>query len=73
MKLAFLLDNIYVIGNNKIILHGNYDEIVKNDNELSKAGIEIPIMVDLSRKLQFYNLIDDIYYDVDKVVNALWK
>ena len=67
------LNNIHVIGNNKIILHGTYDEIIKNDNELSKVGIEIPIMVDLSRKLQFYNLIDDIYYDVDKVVNALWK
>ncbi len=67
------LDKIYVIGNNKIILHGDYDEIVKNDNELSKAGIEIPIMIDLSRKLEFYNLIDQIYYDVDGVVNALWK
>ena len=67
------LDNIYVIGNNKIMLKGDYDEIIKNDNELAKVGIEIPLMVDLSRKLEFYDLIDEVYYDVDKVVNALWK
>ena len=67
------LKRIYVIGDKKIILHGSYEELLKNDNELSKAGIELPIMVDLSRKLQFYNLIDEMYYDVDKVVDALWK
>ena len=67
------LDNIYVIGNNKIMLKGSYEEIIKNDNELAKVGIEIPLMLDLSRKLEFYNLIDHVYYDVDEVVNALWK
>jgi len=67
------LNRIYVIGNNKISFHGSYDLIVNNDNELSKLGIEIPIMVDLSRKLQFYGLVDEIYYDIDKVVDALWK
>ena len=67
------LNKIYVIGDKKIILHGSYEEILESDNELSKAGIELPIMIDLSRKLQFYKLIDEIYYDEDKVVDALWK
>ncbi len=67
------LDNIYVFGKEKVLLYGNYKEIIKNDNELAKVGIEIPIMLDLSRKLQFYNLIDEEYYDVDGLVNALWK
>ena len=70
---VFDLDNIYVIGNNKIMLHGSYGEILRDDNELAKVGIEIPIMIDLSRKLQFYDLIDKVYFDVDKVVDALWK
>jgi len=67
------LNRIYVLGNKKVIMNGSFDEIIKKDNELSKVGIDIPIMIDLSRKLQFYNLIDEIYYDPDKVVNALWK
>ncbi len=67
------LDNIIVLGNGKIIMQGNYKDIIKKDNELSKLGIEIPIMIDLSLKLQFYNLLDDICYDVGGIVDKLWK
>ena len=51
----------------------NYNWSYKNDNELSKMGIDIPLMIDLSRKLEFYNLVDKIYFDVDEVVNRLWN
>ena len=54
-------------------MHDDYGKIIINDNELSKMGFEIPLMIDLSRKLQFYNLLDGIYYDPNKVVNKLWK
>ena len=54
-------------------MSGTYKEIIMRDNELTKIGIEIPLMIDLSRKLQFYNLIDGLYYDPDKVVDKLWK
>ena len=67
------ISNIYVIDNGKIVMNGDFQSIIKNDNELSKMGIVIPLMIDLSRKLEFYNLIDKIYYDPDKVVDALWK
>ena len=67
------LDNIVVIGEKNVYTSGTYDEIIKDDNNLAKLGINIPIMVDLSRKLEFYNLIDTIYYDVDEVINKLWK
>ena len=67
------LENIIVLGNGKIVMQGNYNDIIKRDNELSKLGIEIPIMIDLSLKLQFYNLLDDIYYNVEGMVDKLWK
>lgn len=66
------VDNIYVY-TSKIVMSGSYSEIIKKDNELSKLGFSIPIMIDLSRKLEFYNLVDTIYYDMDELVNALWK
>ena len=66
-------DNIMVIGDRKVITKSSFDNIIKNDNELAKLGIDIPIMIDLSRKLEFYNLVDMIYYDVDELVNELWK
>lgn len=67
------IDNIIVLNNGRKMLEGDFESIIKEDNELSKIGLVIPIMIDLSRKLQFYNLIDEIYYDVDKVVDNLWK
>ena len=66
-------DHIVVLGQGRKVMEGNFDSIIKQDNELAKLGLEIPIMIDLSRKLQFYNLVDTIYYDVDEVVNRLWK
>ena len=67
------LNNIYVLNNGRIVMYDSYDNIIIKDNELSKIGIEIPLMIDLSRKLQFYNLLDKVYYDRDKVVDKLWK
>lgn len=68
------LDHIIVMSNGKKVLDDSYKNIVAKDNELSKMGFEIPIMIDLSRKLQFYNLIDNnIIYDVDEVIDTLWK
>ena len=66
-------ENIIVIGDKKVITKSSYNEIIKRDNDLIKLGIEIPIMVDLSRKLEFYKLVDKIYYDLDELVDALWK
>ena len=73
LKDVFGFNNIYVLKDGKVIMNDSYDNIIQNDNELSKAGIEIPLMVDLSRKLEFYGLINKIYYDRDKVVDQLWK
>ena len=35
---------------------GKLDDILKHDNVLTKLGIDIPIMMDMSLKLQFYDL-----------------
>jgi len=67
------LENIVVVADKKTVFTGSFDEIILQDNELTKLGFKIPMMIDLSRKLQFYDLIDGIYYDVDKVVDRLWK
>lgn len=67
------LSDIYVLDKGKVIMNEGFNNIILKDNELEKIGIEIPLMIDLSRKLQFYNLIKYTYYDRDKVVDLLWK
>lgn len=70
---AIGLEHIIVLENRKKKLEGTFEEIILEDNELTKIGINIPIMVDLSRKLQFYKLLEDIHYDAEEVVDILWK
>lgn len=65
--------NILVLKEGNIIIKGGLDKVVEQDNELAKLGISVPIMIDLSMKLRFYDLVDKIYYDEDKVVDALWN
>lgn len=65
--------NIILINEGKVIMNDSFDNLIFRDNDLSKMGFKIPFMIDLSRKLQFYNLVDKIYYNPDKVVDKLWN
>lgn len=67
------LEHIIVIKDKTKFIEGDFATIINEDNELAKAGFDIPIMIDLSRKLAFYNLVDTIYYDTSEVVNKLWN
>lgn len=66
-------DRIFLLEKGKIVLEDDFDKLLSKDNRLAKAGIVIPTMMDVSLKLQFYDLIDDLILDERKLVNKLWK
>lgn len=66
-------DTTYVLHKGMIALAGPTKEVVKQDSLLLKLGVELPFEVDLSLKLGMYDLVDDIYYDIDELVDKLWK
>lgn len=70
---VFYYDDIIVINNKSVLMQGEPLEILKHDNELAKAGIKIPIMIDLSLKLGFYGVLDEVIVDVDRMVDKLWN
>ena len=69
---AYYSDRIIVINDKKIMMSGTPKEITNMDNELVKIGIEIPTMMDISLKLKFYEILDEVILDVDGMVNKLW-
>lgn len=66
-------DYTIVIHKGKIVMEGNTNAILNEDDILNKSGLELPFMENLSKKLQFYEVIDKIYQDMDDLVNDLWK
>lgn len=66
-------DNIYLLSDKKIVISGDYKYMCNHDNILSRNGIIIPTMIDLSLKLKDYNLINNIVLDPIRMVDELWK
>lgn len=66
-------DKIILLNKGKVIKTGTKDDIFKDDLLLTRNGVDLPFIVDLSIKLKYYGLIDDIVYDMDKLVDILWK
>ena len=66
-------DYLYILNNGNIVIEGKPLQVLQEDTLLNRLGLTIPFMIDLSLKLKFYNLIDNIELDMEKLVNTLWK
>lgn len=66
-------NEVAVIDQGKIILQGKKEKVFREEKLFLQAGLELPFMASLSLKLKFYDLVDDVILDMDKMVNILWK
>lgn len=73
LDVSYLFDNLYIMDKGKIILYGSPLDVLKEDSTLNKIGLSLPFMIDLSIKLKYYDLVDEIELNMDRMVNLLWK
>lgn len=66
-------DYLYIINKGSIALEGKPLVVLKEDTLLNRLGLSLPFMIDLSIKLKYYDLLDDIELDMDGMVDRLWK
>lgn len=66
-------DYLYIINDGDILIEGLPLTVLKEDTMLNHLGLYNSFMVDLSLKLKFYELIDDIELDINRMVDTLWK
>ncbi len=64
---------IFVLDKGEIVSSGEMLEVLSNDSLLNKIGLELPFMVDLSVKLEYYNLVSKINMSPLGMVESLWK
>jgi len=66
-------DNIIILDNTKVLVSGKKEKVYINEKNFETAGLELPFIINLSKKLQFYNLINKDYQSAEKMVEQLWK
>jgi len=66
-------DYLYILNDGDFIIEGEPFEVFREDVILNKLGFSLPFMVDLSLKLEFYELVEGIETNLDRMVNTLWK
>ncbi len=66
-------DQLYLLEKGKVSLKGTPLEVYQKEEEVSHMGLSLPFFADLSSKLKFYNLLDEIILDEEKLVDTLWK
>lgn len=67
------VDELYILQDGKIILHGEPLIVLEKDNMINKAGLSIPFIIDLSVKLKDYDLINHVELDQERLIDTLWN
>jgi len=66
-------DYVILIDNEKVILNEKTKNALIKEKEFKNCDLDLPFMASLSLKLKYYDLIDNIYLDMNKLVDKLWK
>ena len=70
---SLLSDYLYIINKGNVVIEGTPINVLKEDTLIKRLGLSIPFMMDLSLKLEFYEILDDVELDMDRMVDTLWK
>lgn len=73
LDLSIYSDYLHLFNKGELILSGVVMDVLQKDSIINKLGLDLPFMVDLSLKLKYYDLIDDVELDMNRMVNNLWK
>lgn len=65
--------NLIVIDKGNIVLNGPKEYVFLEEKTFNKLGLKLPFMVELTTKLEYYGLIDHLVFDMEELVDLLWK
>ena len=65
--------DIIVMNGGTVKDQGPTKELLRKEKLFKNNGLELPFVVDLSYKLKYYGLVDDIVLNMNELVNLIWK
>ena len=66
-------DAIILLQDGTIKLFDNKENFYNNEKLIKECGLGLPFIVDLSIKLKYYQIVDKIYFNMEELVDAVWK
>lgn len=72
MEEVLLTSELKVYYHGRVMLEGATINVLKEEKLLNKLGYKLPFIVDLSLKLNAYDLINSVFLDEEVLVNKLW-
>lgn len=66
-------DKIIILGNHELIFNGTKEELYDNEKLLLNNNYKLPFMIDLSKKLMVYNLLDHVTISKKEIVDKIWN
>lgn len=66
-------DRIILLSDGCISSDKKLKEAFIDDKIYHESGLSLPFMVELSKKLQYYDLVNKIEFNMNTLVNKLWK
>lgn len=64
---------IVLLSKGNIIDYASTKKILSDEKKFNDLKLDIPFIVDLSNKLKYYELVDEMYLNMKDLVNDLWK
>ena len=65
-------DNIAILNKN-IVINESVNAVLKKEKVFLDNNLIMPFMAELSIKLKYYNLVDDIILDMGEMVDKIWN
>ena len=70
---VLFLNYLIFIYQEQNIIEGLTQQVLLEEKIFKKLGFNLPFIVELSIGLKYYNLIDEIYFTNESLVDKLWK
>lgn len=65
--------DIIILDNNHLIEYDKTENILSNEQLLSKIGMKLPFIVDISSSLDYYDLVKNKFFNMKALIGELWK
>lgn len=62
-----------IIINKKVIINKTLKKVLKEEKKFIDNNLQLPFMAELSLKLKYYEIIDDITLNINELVNNVWS